>query len=72
MIEPNIIKCQIVPIHPDNLEAMSDEHFDTLAPHIKVSKEGVRVLLCSREPSEEEIMENWVKFRELKAQDGGS
>lgn len=71
-MEPNIIKCQIVPVHPNNLEVMSDEHFDTLAPHIKVSKEGVRVLLCSREPTEEEIMENWVKLKELKAQDGGA
>lgn len=72
MVEINYIKAQVVPIHPDNLNLLPEEQFERLNEYTAISKEGVRVILASREPSEEEIMENWVKFKELKAQDGGA
>ena len=66
MVEINYIKCFTVPIHPDNLEALPEEGFERLNDYMFVSKEGARVILASREPSEEEIMESWLRLKDLK------
>lgn len=66
MVEINYIKCQIVPIHPQVIKELPPEMLEELNDHTFVVKEGWRLMLCTRPPDENEVMETWMKLKGIK------
>lgn len=66
MVEINYIHAQMIPAHPKFIEELAPELYDRLTDSSVILKEGIRVILCSELPNEEEIVESWANLRKLK------
>ncbi len=68
MVEINYIHAQMIPAHPKFIEELAPELYDRLTDSSVILKEGIRVILCSELPNEDEIVESWAKLREIKSE----
>lgn len=72
MTEINYIHGQIVPAHPDFIAELSPDLYDRLNDYSVILKEGVRVILVSKLPDGDEIVESWLKLKEIKSEESNT